>query len=78
MENLKQFAIDLGLDAQAFNECLDSGKFTQLVQELTQTAKDIGVNSTPAFVVNGHTILGAQSYEIFEQAIEQELDSAAP
>ena len=35
-ENLKQFAADLKLDTKAFNECLDSGKYTQLVQEATQ------------------------------------------
>ena len=30
-ENLKQWAADLDLDTEAFNECLDSGKYTELV-----------------------------------------------
>ena len=34
-DNLKQFAADLKLDTAAFNECLDSGKYTQAVQEQT-------------------------------------------
>jgi protein-disulfide isomerase len=77
-DKLKQFAADLKLDTKAFNECLDSGKYIDLVQQLTQSAQTIGVRSTPAFVVNGRAIIGAQPYDIFVQAIEQELNSATP
>lgn len=77
-DKLKQFAAELKLDTQAFNECLDSGKYTQLVQESTQTANSMGVSSTPAFVVNGRAIMGAQPFEVFEQTIELELSKAAP
>ena len=77
-ENLKQFASDLKLDTKAFNECLDSGKYTQEVQEATQAANSMGVNSTPAFVVNGKAIMGAQPFEVFEQTIEAELNKKAP
>jgi len=77
-ENLKQFAADLKLDTKAFNECLDSGKYTQEVQEATQAANSMGVNSTPAFVVNGKAIMGAQPFEVFEQTIDAELSKAAP
>lgn len=73
VENLKQFAADLGLDTEAFNECLDSGKYTQIVQEQTRTAQSMGVSSTPAFVINGRAVIGAQQYEVFEQTIEQAL-----
>jgi protein-disulfide isomerase len=77
-DKLKQLAAELNLDTQAFNECLDSGKYAQLVQEATQSANSIGVNSTPAFVVNGQAIMGAQPFEVFEQTIEAELSKAAP
>jgi len=77
-EKLKQFAADLNLDTNAFNECLDSGKYTQLVQEFTQTAQSMGVTSTPAFLVNGLAIIGAQPFEAFVQAIDQELAKAKP
>ncbi len=77
-DNLKQFAIDLGLDSKAFNECLDTGKYTELVQTMTQTAQSLGVNSTPAFVINGRAILGAQPFNAFEQIIQQELSAANP
>ncbi len=70
-DNLKGFAKDLGLDTQSFDECLDSGKHTQAVQESTQIAQSIGVSSTPAFLINGQPMLGAQPYESFQQVIDQ-------
>jgi protein-disulfide isomerase len=76
-ESLKQLAADLDLDTETFNECLDSGKYTDLVAGTTQGARSIGVQSTPAFVINGKAIVGAQPFEVFEQVIEEELTSVA-
>ena len=69
-DNLKQFAEELGLDTSTFNECLDSGKYTQLVQEESSMASSIGVRSTPTFLINGQAVVGAQPFEIFEQTID--------
>jgi len=66
-DNLKKFAADLGFDTTAFNSCLDSGKYTQQVQSDTQMAQQIGVQSTPSFLVNGTPLVGAQSIERFEE-----------
>jgi len=72
-ENLKAFAEQLNLDTGQFNECLDSGKYTTLVQNETTAARQLGVQSTPAFVINGQAVIGAQPFEVFQQVIEQEL-----
>lgn len=69
-DNLKKFADELGLDTQTFNECLDSGKYTSLIQQDTRTAQSLGVQSTPTFLVNGRPVIGAQPFETFQQAIE--------
>jgi len=69
-DNLKQFAEELGLDTSAFNECLDSGKYTQLIQDESSLASSIGVRSTPTFLINGQAVVGAQPYEIFQQTID--------
>jgi len=74
-DNLKQFAADINLDTAAFNECLDSGKYTQAVQEQTGVANQLGVRSTPAFIINGVPVLGAQPFEAFQQVIEEALAS---
>jgi protein-disulfide isomerase len=72
-DNLKKFAADMKLDTAAFNACLDSGKYTKMVQDRTAMANQLGVNSTPAFIVNGRPLLGAQPFEAFQQIIENEL-----
>jgi len=75
-ENLKKFAVELGLGTEAFNECLDSGKYVQVVQLETSTGQQIGVKSTPTFLVNGQPVVGSQPFEVFEQVIEQEINKA--
>ena len=71
-ERLKQLAADLGLDTAAFNACLDSGKYAQLVRDETAAAQSLGVQKTPTFIVNGQPLLGAQPFEVFQRLIEQE------
>ncbi len=74
-DNLKQFAGQLGLDQDAFSQCLDSGKYTDVVKQEIQMAQQIGVQSTPTFVVNGTPVIGAQPFQSFQQLIEANLDS---
>jgi protein-disulfide isomerase len=74
-ENLKRFAAELGLDTDAFNQCLDSGKYTELIQQDVQIAQSLGVNSTPHFLINGYTVRGALPFENFQQAIESLLNN---
>ncbi|GAB4577369.1 MAG: hypothetical protein Fur0022_01000 [Anaerolineales bacterium] len=73
-DNLKAFAAQLGLDTQVFNECLDSGKYTEIVQQETAWARSLGVQSTPTFLLNGQPLVGAQPFEVFQQAIETKLN----
>jgi protein-disulfide isomerase len=77
-DKLKEFAADLGLDSQAFDDCLDSGKYTQAVQEATQIAQSLGVRSTPAFLINGTPMLGAQPFQAFQEVIDQALAESTP
>jgi protein-disulfide isomerase len=72
-DNLKGFAAELGLDTDAFNECLDSGKYTQIVQQETSAGQQIGIQSTPSFLVNGQPVVGAQPFEVFAQLIDDQL-----
>jgi protein-disulfide isomerase len=69
-ENLKQFAGQLGLDEDAFSQCFDSGKYTDIVKQEKQMAQQLGVQSTPTFVINGVPVVGAQPFENFQQVIE--------
>jgi protein-disulfide isomerase len=70
---LKQFAQTLQLDMEAFNACLDTGKYTKQVQQDAAFAQQLGVRSTPTFLVNGEPIMGAQPFETFREMIEAQL-----
>ncbi len=69
-DNLKAFAADMKLDTQAFNTCLDSGKYTALVTEQHNIGQQLGVQSTPTFAINGQALVGAQSFDTFKQKID--------
>jgi protein-disulfide isomerase len=73
-ENLKKFAAEIGLDSGQFNECLDSGKHTELIQSDTGLAQQIGVQSTPSFLVNGTPLVGAVPFERFQELIDPVLN----
>jgi len=72
-ESFKLFAQDLGLDTEAFNTCLDSGRMASEVRKDTVDGQRAGVRGTPAFFINGQALTGAQPFPAFEQIIEAEL-----
>ena len=76
MDGLKGLATDVGLDAEAFNQCLDSGKYTEEVQKDYQDGITYGVTGTPAFFINGVSIIGAQPFANFKAAIDAALQEA--
>ena len=71
--DLKAHAATLGLDAAAFGTCLDSGRYSQLVEGDLRAGQGYGVSGTPAFFVNGRPLVGAQPFEAFAQVIDDEL-----
>jgi protein-disulfide isomerase len=76
LDSLKGYAASLNLDTAAFNECLDSGKYTDEVRNDVQDGLAAGVQGTPAFFINGRLLAGAQPYPVFEGAIEAALAEA--
>ncbi len=74
IESLKKYAKELKLDESKFNKCLDSGKYASETQKDFEDGQKAGVSGTPTFFINGIKVVGAQPYNVFEQAIEQELN----
>ncbi|MCO6451790.1 MAG: thioredoxin domain-containing protein [Caldilineales bacterium] len=66
----KQFADDLGLDAEAFAECLDGGQFTAEVEADLFEGIDAGVTGTPGFFINGQFLGGFRPYSDFQAVID--------
>jgi protein-disulfide isomerase len=73
---LKRYAGELALDAAAFDACLDSGRQAASVKADVDAANAYGVNSTPAFFINGRLISGALPFERFAEVIDDELERA--
>src|SRR5262249_25752400 len=71
--DLKQRAVDLKLDTQAFNQCLDSGRFVASIQADIQEGAKNGVSGTPAPFINGRLLSGNQPYSEIRDVIEDEL-----
>ena len=69
-ENLKKFAAEIDMDETKFGECLDSGKYSNVVTEQTSFAQQLGVQSTPSFIINDQPLIGAQPFEAFQKLIE--------
>ena len=78
MEDLKRYAGDLGLNAAAFDTCLDEGKFAGLVQEDLDQGQRYGVSSTPTIFINGRPIIGAATFETFDRVVREELAATEP
>ena len=71
--DLKRTARDLGLNGDAFDRCLDSGKFESQWQQNRAEGQKYGVSATPTFFINGRTVTGALPYQAFSAIVEEEL-----
>jgi protein-disulfide isomerase len=77
-ERLKSFAEELDLNTEAFNACMESEQYADLVLNETAAAQSIGVRGTPTFLINGEPLVGAQPFSAFQQVIEQAREAEEP
>ena len=73
-EQLKKFAMDLELDMELFEECLDSGKYENKILSNIDYAKNLGVDKIPAFkIINfegkEHILKGGLPSAVFEDVV---------
>lgn len=73
---LRGVATDLGLDVAQFDADRASADVLAAVEADTQQGLALGVSGTPAFMINGYPIAGAQPLETFMAVIESELARA--
>jgi protein-disulfide isomerase len=69
---LAGFAQDLGLDAAAFKDCMQTHKHLDAVQADYRAATADGVRSRPVFdfAPGGQRIVGAQPFRVFQQQLD--------
>ena len=71
--SLKTFAAALGLDQDAFDDCLDSNRHRAVVNEDSAEASERGVSSTPTIFINGQLIPGVTAFEEIQPIVESQL-----
>lgn len=77
----KEYAQQIGLNANEFATCMSSDKFVEKIQANMAYGSSIGIQGTPGFFINGKIISGACPANTFTQAFDAELngdDWAAP
>lgn len=73
IDNFKAAAGELGLNQSKFDTCLDSGQYTQYVQDQFAEGSQLGVQGTPATFVNGQLVSGAVPYASLASIIDSML-----
>lgn len=64
------FAAEIGLDTAVFSDCLESGKYDDVVQQNLEEGAEFGVTGTPAFFIDGYPVTGAQPIDLFLYAVD--------
>ena len=70
---LNDLAIAHKLDVKQFSACSSSPESLAAIRKDAAEAKRLGIDGTPAFIINGKLIIGALSFEEFKTIIETSL-----
>jgi protein-disulfide isomerase len=72
-EDLEGHASELGLDMQAFRQCVQNRETQQLVEADIAAGKSLRISGTPSFVINGLPLPGARGIEEYTKDIDEEI-----
>jgi len=64
----KKDAENISLDMNKFNDCLNSGKYKEKIENQIKEAENFGVLGTPTIFVNGQILAGAYPFEDFQDS----------
>jgi len=73
MNQLKNYAWKTGVDVIAFQRCVDDEDYLDRIKEDFQKGADLGIRSTPSFVVDGEVISGTRSTEAWMADVDEKL-----
>jgi protein-disulfide isomerase len=74
--DLEKYAGELGLDMPKFKAALDGSQYKGRIDADLALARQIGVQGTPNFFIDGRPIQGAQPYDEFKKVIDDEIARA--
>lgn len=78
-QNLKEQVLEAlagsKIDKAKFEDCFDNKKTADTVKAEMAEGQSVGVTGTPAFIINGRLLSGAQPFQAFKNVIDDELAS---
>ena len=69
-QDVGKWAAAVGLNMSQFNQCVNSGKYSKLVEDDIAYGSQLGVSGTPTTFINGQRIVGAQPFASFKTVID--------
>ena len=75
-EDLDGYAKEIGLDMDKYKAALDSHVHKAAMDADDKAGTDLGISGTPAFLINGYYVSGAQPYQKFKKLIDRALAEA--
>jgi protein-disulfide isomerase len=75
-EDLEGYAKTIGLDMDKFKAALDSHVHKAAVDADDKVGTDLGISGTPAFLINGYYVSGAQPFPKFKKLIDRAMAEA--
>jgi len=75
-EDLDGYAKELGVDMDKFKAAMDNHTHKAAIDADDKAGTEIGISGTPAFLINGYYISGAQPFPKFKKLIDKALAEA--
>lgn len=70
------YAREVGLDVEQFRSCFEEGRHEEDIRQALQAGRQVGINGTPTFFIQGQTVEGNRPVEFFRQVFDQMLEQA--
>ncbi|MES0489594.1 MAG: thioredoxin domain-containing protein, partial [Leptospirales bacterium] len=68
-EEYSTYAKQIGIGVSDFEVCMKSGKFNDKIDNDLSQGLEIGINGTPAFLIQDRLVVGLQPYGVFDKVI---------
>ena len=70
---LQQIAMDAGLDPAGLAQAILEHRYTDVVEEQVEFARQVGITGIPAFIMDRYLFMGAQPYDFFKMVADRVL-----
>lgn len=67
---IKDLALKVDMDHDAFNTCVDEQRYVERVQAQDAQRRALGLRTRPSFDVNGQFLIGSQPFSVMQNTIE--------